>query len=440
MAGRAASVVALLAAACVPETLGQCPPAATGTALNNCTITNTLRIVNLTMAPGSTYAFKVVVDASEVPTQTACPAKCPGPSGTPSGTHGVLRCSGPCPTGCFCVDGNTLTIGVKSAGNVSADLVLVTSNTEPNAADLAGAQDAYNSGTWTISGKKFPIVHKVNVGSKGHMPVQEDLVELCYPAWKNSRDASASLTGTKEDAECGCADCGTQCGLSGSRKATTCDDVACCSYSSGCDVGLARCIENTEATHTECDGALCGDQFLGSYAKIYSSPSVTSTPVDASDFNCTAYAASPEMMSNAAAAAYCCDIGPTELEQVLDGSVFFATGKGPGVNPLDQECDEDRSSDTFGYETAFDDAVPQVVECGTGDANLAGPHYVYALNTGSENITLAGLSYSVSSELTAAEASQCAHVAGWDATSSGRRSSVMLLPLLALTLTLSRWV
>ena len=33
------------------------------------------------------------------------------------------------------------------------------------------------------------------------------------------------------------------------------------------------------------------------------------------------------MMSDAAAAAYCCDIGPTELEQVLDGSVFFATGK-----------------------------------------------------------------------------------------------------------------
>ena len=141
----------------------------------------------------------------------------------------------------------------------------------------------------------------------------------------------------------------------------------------------------------------------------------------------------------AAFAAYCCDIRPSALQTGLDAvGVYFATGKPAGDNATAQACDLDKSSPTFGYETAFNNAVPKVVDCGVGDSTIAGTHYVYAMNVGNDTITLGtGLKYTLGGALSHDDAKQCADDAAFDATSSGGRASATMI-LLLLTLLVSR--
>jgi hypothetical protein len=445
-----APFAALMAAVYAPSAHAACLPGdATVGSADNCRVymhdtgeaTEIAANQDLVLLPNETYVFQATINEAGVPAGPTCPAECP--------LSGRVACesttAAPCPAECFCASGSSLNFVVTSPVNVSASpsLVMAISETAPAAGSASSATDAYHNGEWTISGKRFNTVHAVNVGMKGHAIEEFNMVELCYPAWVASLPSGGgnSLAASKADAECNCADCGSACGLTGSRKSTTCDDVECCSYSSGCSVGLARCTAGG-GTHHQCDGAMCGNQLN---SQVHNS---ALTP----NFNCTAYAQSPDMMAAAMFASYCCDVTPTAMATAVDAKmdykdtgVFFATGLGPVEgDELSQSCDLDSASPTYGYETAFAHPQPKLTGCQATDiASTTTPNpifYVYVLNTGNESVTLGNI-FAKFEPLTTQDTHDCADDASWvPVASGGGRATAPLLMVLLLLLVAVRWM
>ena len=71
---------------------------------------------------------------------------------------------------------------------------------------------------------------------------------------------------TRSDAECGCSDCESACGLSGSRKSTPCDDAPCdgtFTLADGAEVPVARDrCEDVEINHCELAEDMCSDHWV----------------------------------------------------------------------------------------------------------------------------------------------------------------------------------
>ena len=153
-----------------------------------------------------------------------------------------------------------------------------------------------------ITSKMRNNAHEVNVGRKGHKQADLVMVELCRAAW------SGSTRATRADAECNCADCGTACGLRGSRRSTPCDDSPCAGhFSDGTAVASTRCAEAQVGGHVgpcEDPDDMCDDKFM-------------------MQPNCTAYAMSEGLPPDTSSLGYCCGMKPRRFEEAIFEEAIF---------------------------------------------------------------------------------------------------------------------
>ncbi len=355
---------------------------------------------DMTVLAGTVKIFKVDIatqsDQADGPGD--CPARCEN--------NGIIYCQGVCPPApeeldrCSCVDGWQMGFDVNDTlagltdgpgGELSAlsfavsrkDLGRIT----VNSSDLYAL---YDTGDWEITSKERNNAHEVNVGRKGHKQADLDMVELCRAAW------SGSTRATRADAECNCADCGTACGLRGSRRSTPCDNSPCAGhFSDGTAVASTRCAEaqvGGSVGHCEDPDDMCDDKFM-------------------MQPNCTAYAMSEGLPPDTSSLGYCCGMKPRRFEEAISAErLFFPTGWAPSDEWTDDYCEvDDRTAANYGYEKVL--RLPERMEyykcLGTEMTAPGSEFYLYVVNTHTADIELPPITWS-KGLLSAAQVADCA--------------------------------
>lgn len=341
-------------------------------------------MTDMIVPAGEVKVYKVVIETEQWDGPSDCPATCEN--------DGIVYCSGTCPAAppeldrCSCVDGlqmgfdiaNT-TAGLSDGptGEIS-QLSFALSRTDPGGLEVSAAEAyaSFVSGAWEVTSKEFNNAHEVNVGRKGHKQAEIDLVELCRTVWMGRTSA------TKADAECNCADCGTSCGLKGSRRSTPCDDYPCAAhFPNGQAVAQSRCAVaevGGSVGHCEDSNDMCSDKFM-------------------MQPNCTAYAMSDGLPPDTASLGYCCGVKPASfIQSVAAERLYYPTGWADSDDWTDEYCELDRTKSNYGYEKVL--RLPERMEymrCSAAAMTSAGTDfYLYVVNSHTAPIQLPQITWS----------------------------------------------
>jgi hypothetical protein len=140
------------------------------------------------------------------------------------------------------------------------------------------------------------------------------------------------------------------------------------------------------------------------------------------------------MAPDAMFANYCCDLLPQEFLTSIAGLIvnpnkksgaFFPTGKGSSSSePFNTRCNTNTSQLGYGYEISFDPAMPSKINCALPSVDT-GTYYLYVLNFGTTNVTLADLSWTVQ-PLTTEDSDNCAAQYAPPVSSGARRVGALV--------------